>query len=672
MISSLRIRDRLVTPGNPAVCREVLDSHLYGGRIKVLNLEKFTEEYIDLEVIRSGIATGALTLDRPGAPRISIAAQSNDPELVARSRFINELLRKIKKVQEKRGLTFAKAYQIEAKKYAARGSEPLRHPFPSAPAMYRYATRNLAGLPALRGNKNKGRRQPRYSDEVVSLIRDAATEFYLREESRVSMDWLTDHVNREVRRRGLTIQYKAVSKKFIRSVIYQFVSTDPERDRMDPKLAIAAKAVGAVRIRVERPFERVEQDALHLPFVVRAPEGISRDVHLVHAVCCATGYPLGWRIVIGPPTDRDALLCIESYMTPIKAERFKELGINHRLNPFAAATQIIFDNGPENRGERIYGLTALDIDVKHCKAREAQGKPFIERLNRSIKEALEALAGCTRKDGKDGQRDPVELGDELKTVEELERWVVRWLYEKWVHEPLERHEWDELLTSAPRGKTPAERWTYLTETMGYPLPLPPSRTDWVDALYVHDVHTLNRKSGITLESGDYKGENLNYLVQRYGDHAELTTLYDPDDFREIYVRQDDPIRPLVVLRHEFADETTPAWSIKEAKQKIAEKKAEYVKPAEAQQFDDDLYRETVADALATKGRRRSKRAESRETTRKTKEAAAYSRAVDKPITPPAPNTFSGSQANASNHTSAPDRSACDPYGEVDLLPVLKR
>lgn len=672
MIFSLRIRDCLLSPGSPHVCREVLDSRVYGGRIKVLNHEKFTEEYIELDAIRNGIANGTLILDRPGSPRVSIAAQSDDLQLLENNRFFNEVLRKIHKTKETRGLSFAKAYKIEAEKYAERGPDSLRRPFPSRAAMYRYVEREIAGLPLLRGNKNKGRRDPRYSEDVVSLICDAARDFYLKEESRVSVDWLTDHINREISVRKLHIPYKSISKKFVKATIHRVVSVDPERDRMDPKDAIAARSIGAIRIRVERPFERVEQDALHLPFVALTPEGISRDIWATLAVCCATGYPVGWHIVIGPPTERDALLCIESYMTPIKAERFEALGINHCLNPYAAASQIIFDNGSENRGERIYGLTAIGIDVKHCKAREAQGKPFIERLNRSVKEALQELAGCTRKDGKDGIRDPVALGDELKTVEEVELWVVRWLYERWVHTPLERHQWDELLTSAPRGKTPAERWTYLTETMGYPVPLPPSRTDWVEALYIREVRTLNRKSGITLPAGDYKGENLDYLVDRYGDHAVLTIRYDPDDFRQIYVRQDDPLYPLVPLRHEFADETTPAWSMKVAQEKFSAKKAEYVKPVEAQQFDDDLHQATVIDARSTRGRRRGTRAQSQETTRRAKEAEAYRRAADKPIPPSGPDRFAGSRASAFDQASAPEHPPCDPYGDVELLPVLKR
>jgi hypothetical protein len=34
----------------------------------------------------------------------------------------------------------------------------------------------------------------------------------------------------------------------------------------------------------------------------------------------------------------------------------------------------------------LEGLTRLDIDPMHCKSRHAHGKPFVGRLNRSLKD----------------------------------------------------------------------------------------------------------------------------------------------------------------------------------------------------------------------------------------------------------------------------------------------
>jgi hypothetical protein len=98
-------------------------------------------------------------------------------------------------------------------------------------------------------------------------------------------------------------------------------------------------------------------------------------------------------------------------------------------------------------------------------------------------------------------RDPEALGDELMTVDVLEQWIVRWLYESWVNTPLERLRWDELLVDSVEGKTPLERVSYLTEEMGYPITMPPPRHQLMAALFEHDRCRLSAKTGITLKHG---------------------------------------------------------------------------------------------------------------------------------------------------------------------------
>src|SRR3546814_10734166 len=185
-------------------------------------------------------------------------------------------------------------------------------------------------------------------------------------------------------------------------------------------------------------------------------------------------------------------------------------------------------------------LPALGIDIKHCKARHPHEKPYIERLNRSLKEALETLPGCTRMDGKDGQRDPISLGDACMTAEELERWVVRWYYESWVHSPLKRLVSTNIYNGERAGATPAARWEHITQDR--PLPLPPTRHAWSLALFEHPERTLSRKTGITVGGGlSYRGENLGYLIAKYGENP-VKVLVNPDDFRQVFVYEGDDLQ----------------------------------------------------------------------------------------------------------------------------------
>ena len=55
------------------------------------------------------------------------------------------------------------------------------------------------------------------------------------------------------------------------------LTVDPEIERMDPRLVSAARSIARNRIVVTLPFERVEQDALHLPFVVKTEVNLHRQ-----------------------------------------------------------------------------------------------------------------------------------------------------------------------------------------------------------------------------------------------------------------------------------------------------------------------------------------------------------------------------------------------------------
>jgi putative transposase len=79
-------------------------------------------------------------------------------------------------------------------------------------------------------------------------------------------------------------------------------------------------------------------------------------------------------------------------MAPIKLKRFKELDVDRDMNVCGMPDQLVIDNGPEVKPSRIQSLLKkLGVDIKCCKARTGHQKPFIERLNRSLKEALEGV-----------------------------------------------------------------------------------------------------------------------------------------------------------------------------------------------------------------------------------------------------------------------------------------
>ena len=441
-------------------------------------------------------------------------------------------LRAIESHRRKHQVSIRQAYMMEKEHLEATQSGTSLAPLST---IYRYLHAKRNGLPLLRGPKNKGNRNTRYDPLIRSLIIEAANRLFLQPSSRWTINDLTKYVNDQGRGTGMLTDTQSLSRKFVKKCIHEGASIDSEIDRMDPKLVAAAKSIASHRILAQVPFERVEQDAVHLPFVVQTVHGPTSNVYLVHAIDCCTSMPIGWHMVIGNPSESDGLRCVESILFS-KEATFHRLGLQQEVDLFGTPHQLVFDNGPEVRGTRMRSLVRLGIDILHCKSRHAHGKPFVERLNRSLKEALQVLPGCTRMNDKDGQRDPISLGDALMSPEELERWVVRWYYESWANTPLKRHLRTKLHNDFNPASTPHALWKEITEDLVTPLPLSPTRNEWDAVLYEHHERRLSRKTGITFNGHNYRGASLGYLVDKYGENT-VNILVDPDDYRQIFVSQ---------------------------------------------------------------------------------------------------------------------------------------
>lgn len=666
MTPTLLLHDRLASPTNHDAYLEVLDTRPHKGYIKVFDTSRREDKYIELERLLHELHTGSLTLLRNGKPRVSLAMQADDGVLREKNASIGKLLQQIGTLRKKCGISLFKAYGFMAEEHQ-RMATPQTPPLPPISTVYRYHSSVMAGLPALRGNKNKGNRTSRYSQDVIDLICDLARKHYLIPESKFTLDDLTDAVNQMVSGSLLPEGHRPISKKYVIGTIKRFVTADPSHARMHPNDAVAGTAVAGTRIRVAVPFERVEQDVVHLPFVLKTPTGISSEVQLAHAIDCCTSVPLGWKLIVGAPTDADTLACIEMYMSPIKSEHFKRLGIKSGLNLCGTPGQLVVDNGQEVMGPRIQKLEALGVDVKHCRAHAGHEKPFIERLNLSLKRKLQTLPGSTRFNGKDGERDPVALGDELMTLEELEVWIVRWFYELWAHQNLERLKWDVILDSSVEGETPAKRWRFCEDTC-YPISLPPPRNEWLAALYEHTECKLNAKSGIAVKGLRYKGRKLNELIARHGNGCSMRVIYDPDDFRYVYVCEGDDL-PLVTLTHEHLRPETPAWSMREAKNRLEELGSASNRSPEAERFEQDLLNRSLGDASSGKRRKPSKRERNRQTAQLAKHERAVLKAVEKPGPQP-PLLFA--QNPDPDTDNLDDTAPCQLEDDTTLLQVRAR
>lgn len=623
MSHRLVANDELFQPGSHLPRWQVLDPRPRYGRIKLFDCAEHLEKYKEAAEINDALVAGQLVLRRQGAAPVSVASQ-DDPQLDERLHAALRALSQVQHLQRTKGLTFAKAYAEVLDEVSATDGHSA---FPSRATLYRYAKLHRNGLPPLRGDKNKGNRKARYDERIEQLICDTANTLYLKPGSRWTLRELTSRVNAAAVEHGWLRPAARISRAFVSKTIALNLSADPEIERMDPRLVSAAKSIAKHRIVAFLPLERVEQDALHLPFQVRTAYGVTTNIWVVHAIDCSSGMVVGWALKVGSPNASDGLRCVESMVFP-KRSAWRGLQLDYDFEIHGTPLLLVFDNGPEARNERMQRLVRLGVDVMHCRSHAAHGKPFIERLNRALKEALQLLPGCTRMDGVDGKRDPVALGDELMTVEELERWLVRWYYEDWAHRPLKRHLRSDFTNPVKLGHTPAERWRRMTGELAYAVPLSPSLSEWRMTLYDHELRTLSRKTGITYRGFNYRGEQLPYLIDKYGER-QVKVLANPDDFRQVFVDDGDD-RPLVPLTEEFVDESTPAYSFRDAEQLRKAPKEPSPGADTRQKFRDDVQARSI-ESTPARARKKTKAERNKDVADRSRADQAVRRAAAAPL-----------------------------------------
>lgn len=648
-MNQLSLGDELVDPRTKKVAMAVTSSTPTMGRIRVLETDAETERWIPYEELRNRISSGNLEMRRAGNPTLTTFFDHSDPATckhqgarhrsrgVAQEHYLTALERATRIVRELN--EYCKRHRVSA--YAAYSavrelfeSEYPDWLFPSAATVYRLLERDRCNAPLLMPNHVRGNRTERYSPEFVELICTLAEDNYLKPDSTWSLAELTDCCRRTAIKRELLPASASLSKKFVRKIILTRLHSMPEVQRHLVKDRAAKASVASRRIQVDGLLQRVEQDTLHLPFFIRTPDGVCSDVHLAHAIDCASSIVPGWHLKIGTLNESDGLRCIESSLFS-KGPAFKYLEIDDALDLYGAPALLVLDNGAETRGDRIRRLTQLGVDVIYCKARHPQKKPFIERLNRSLKEALELLPGCTRLDGRDGQRDPVALGDDLMTFEELERWIARWYYEKWANTVLERFVDEEVCEKRKLGVTPRQRYENLFRRLGHALPLPPNKSAWIRTKYNAVRRKLSIKSGITYETYDFKGDNLEPLLERFGQEP-VDVLFDPEDYRRVYVVDGTE---LVELTNESANEFSPAYSFEYAKEHSAAIKAANPESARSASFTESVYdRSMRSSSAANKSKKSPGRREKREVVQKARLREAVERASKAPLPPPKPKT----------------------------------
>lgn len=616
----LRPGEFLLTPEGG---REVLSSGTNAERVSLLDPSTNTVTTLTVPALRKNLASGRYARAVKNINTGKVTAMTFSKSAQAKLTYNLEVVRRIEP-ELRSGMSISEAYVLHANdiiEFADGSTKPMC----SLRQVQRLIkSTRTGGLDLTPAYSARGNRTNRYDEGLLDLILDFAETQYSVKHSRLTIRSLTNLVNESAG--PLLPEGKSVSREYVKKILIHHWHPDRDYRRLDHRVARSAKAVAKNRIKVEGALHRVEQDTLNLPFVVMTPLGVADELNLMLAIDCATSMPLAWRLVARKVTSEDTLKCLEMGMSS-KESLFAQHEIRCDIDPYGTYLQLHIDNGPENIGDRIDNLAKFGIDVTRTPANSGHLKPFIERLNRSLKEALEVLPGCTRFDGTDGARSEAARSDPLMTLEQLEHWVIRWLYEKWIHTSLERFITADIELSKALGLTPAARWR--NSENRYPLPMPPPPGMWIEILYQETTRSLCRKTGVSVEGFRFRGDNLVTLVNQYGDEARISLRFNPSDYRFVYAFDKHTHQPLVLINVEVTPES-PAYSFGEARQRRKELRDSEVEPQQAKDFNRELAHAGMSHSKGSGSRRQDKKA----MTKNVKTQEALERARDNPLLVP--------------------------------------
>jgi len=625
-----------------SVSMEVVSPTPVMGKVLVLAPNWDTERRVSISELRQRVSDDELRLLRAPSESIGMAVGPKDYTTKNRRRRSQPSLEKVEN-SHTRSMAIARRAVRIANEYCETFGTTLNAgysgikeeferqspgwKFPSRSHLYRYVKRDkkdiaLVAPPACKGNRDKY-----YEPETVSLICRAITPLVLQRKSPWTLKALTELCNQTASAAGLLTKTTSISPKVVKQLIVTELTANEDIVKLLPKERGVKASVATGRIRAGGILQRVEQDAVHLPIAVQTEDGVRTDVWLVHAIDCCTSNVVGWHLTLGAPSASDGLLCVESILYS-KMAHYRRLGIKPLYDIYGTPLALYFDNGPEAKGERMQRLTSIRIDCFYLPAYQPAKKPFIERLNRSLKEDLGLISGTTRTDGKDGERDPVAIGDVLPTLPELEYWLVRWYQHNWAEKPLMRFVDEEVFEDRELGITPHERYRNMVERDGHPMTIPPSRDQWMRLKFYLVSRKLNRNTGVSYAGFSFQGPNISSLLDKYGERR-VQLLADPADFRRVYVLDE---KKMVELVNSVVGPTTPAYSFTVARERRKKLRESHVDSVERAEFREDLLSAGVkpskskSKALPTRAQQRAQKAAA-------EERNAQERAALNPLTP---------------------------------------
>jgi putative transposase len=373
----------------------------------------------------------------------------------------------------------------------------------------------------------RGNRIRRWPQEVSAMIDSSIQDVYMTPERRRMSDVHAEihrRITRENQFRATPDKLPIPSQRSVRREIsgqsvYELVKAryGKRRAEMDFRVAMAGP-------RTSRPLQRVEIDHTPADLIVvdeRTMMPLGRPT-ITSALDAHTRCVLGFYAGFEPPSVLAVMRCLKNAILP-KTYLVQEFpAIKNPWDCYGVPELVVVDNAMEFHSTHFErACLQLGCDIQYSKVSIPWYKAKIERWQGTLnRDSLHGNPVTTFSNILDrGDYDPMKNAVVLLSTfrEILHRWIV-----------------DHYQQSPHRGihDTPAHMW--LSESQGFPPPLPPAAKD-LEVVLGMTAHRTIFHYGIELHGLKYNSLELGEIRRRIGTSPKATITFDPGDLGYIYV-----------------------------------------------------------------------------------------------------------------------------------------
>jgi len=356
-------------------------------------------------------------------------------------------------------------------------------------------------------------------------------------DDKVNLTQITERINRQLS--DMSLSRKTVSRQLLR-----LPKALVKEGRLDPRTFNLYNRQAVKRYDVSQPFERVELDAKTLDLYCVDETGKRYTQLTLYAMVCAyASYPLAIYVCAGKPSQYTLLKVLEFFFMP-KDEAFKQrFGLSYDWMAPCAISTVVLDNASENFSDLALNMVRqLGIDITYARSKRGDDKPHVESFFNSLDSRLiDLMPGTTKsQDKRNTNRHERAAKEACYTVEEIYRFIVKYVAEVYIHQPRPK-------LGFRHGETMSIQMA-MDKALEHFMPAPPPPLKAVKRLILdmHRVRRVVQHYGVDFEGFQFHSNAFAALASKRTLQS-VEILFNPEDCREIYALHpdDDSLIPLL-------------------------------------------------------------------------------------------------------------------------------